>query len=103
MNREQTRRSILAAVLGGMMGVVGTPIKGYLDRFAPGSGSVWDTVNAELPDEVESPYGPASLSYDDGVAHVSADSEDALYFAAGYAQGADRLFQMNLIRRQMSG
>ncbi|MDS0477841.1 penicillin acylase family protein [Natrinema sp. 1APR25-10V2] len=87
-----------------MVGATATPLRGYLDRFAPFSGTVWDTVADDLPEQVESPYGSATLSYDDdGVPHVEADSEEALYFAAGYAQGADRLFQMDLQRRQMRG
>jgi penicillin amidase len=105
MDRERTRRAVLGAVLGG--GVAGSflpAVRTYLDRFAPFSGSVWDTARDQLPDTVESPYGPATLRYDDeGVPHVSADDERALYFAAGFAQGADRLFQMDLQRRQMRG
>lgn len=103
--RERTRRGVLAAVLGGgMVGAATTPIRSYLDRFAPFSGSVWDTATDDLPSQVTAPYGSATLGYDDdGVPHVSADSEAALYFAAGYAQGADRLFQMDLQRRQMRG
>lgn len=103
--RERTRRAVLAALLGGgVAGAAGTPVEGYLDRFAPGSGSVWDTVDHDLLDEVDSPYGPATVSYDDkGVPHIAADSEEALYFAAGYAQGADRLFFLDLLRRQISG
>jgi penicillin amidase len=105
MDRETTRRAVLAALLGG--GVVGTtasPAGDLLGRFAPLSGSVWDTAGRNLPDEVQSQYGTATLRYDDdGVPHIEADSEQALSFAVGYAQGADRLFQMDLQRRQMRG
>jgi penicillin amidase len=105
MDRERTRRGVLAALLtGGIAGAVGSPARGYLDRFAPFSGDVWDTVGDPLPSDVESPYGSATVRYDDrGVPHVEGDSERALYFAAGYVQGADRLFQMDLQRRQLRG
>ena len=105
MDRERTRRAVLGAVLaGGVAGAAGTPIRRYLDRFAPFSGDLWDTVDDDLPETVESPYGAATVRYDDhGVPHVSADDERALYFAVGYVQGADRLFQMDLQRRQMRG
>ena len=105
MARQSTRRAVLAALLGGGVAAgLGTDAGGYLDRFAPFSGSVWDTLDEELPASVDSPYGTATLRYDDaGVPHIEAENEAALYFAVGYAQGADRLFQMDLQRRQLRG
>jgi len=105
MDRERTRRGVLAAILtGGVAGLAGTPASGILHRFAPASGSVWDTASDRLPDTVDSPYGEATIRYgDNGVPHVAAGSETALAFAVGYVQGADRLFQMDLQRRQMRG
>ncbi|MFB6143446.1 MAG: penicillin acylase family protein [Halorientalis sp.] len=105
MDGEQTRRAVLAAILGGgVAGALGTDARSLLDRFAPGSGSVWDTAGRSLPGEVTSPHGTATLRYDDlGVPHVEAETERALAFAVGYAQGADRLAQMDLQRRQMRG
>jgi penicillin amidase len=105
MDRERTRRAVLGALLaGGVVGAAGTPIRRYLDRFAPFGGDLWDTAGDDLPETVESPYGAATVRYDDhGVPHVSADDERALYFAVGYVQGVDRLFQMDLQRRQMRG
>jgi penicillin amidase len=75
----------------------------YLGMAAPLSGSVYETAtqNAET---VESPYGSATVTYDEwGVPHVRAENERALYFAAGYVQARDRLFQMDLQRRLISG
>jgi penicillin amidase len=105
MERETTRRALLGALIGGgVAGGLGSPASQYLDQFAPLSGSVWGSVNAGKQDTVESPYGSAQLRHDDmGVAHVSADDEQALYFAVGYAQAADRLFQMDLQRRLFRG
>ncbi|MFB6133304.1 MAG: penicillin acylase family protein [Halanaeroarchaeum sp.] len=105
MERETTRRAVLGSVLAlGVGGAFATEARTYLDRFAPGSGQVWDTVRDDLPDTIESPYGTATLSYDDdGVPRVEAETEQALTFAVGYAQAADRLFQMDVQRRQMRG
>ncbi|NEU57205.1 penicillin acylase family protein [Halorussus sp. MSC15.2] len=105
MDIDTTRRALVAAIVGG--GTVGgslSPVRGYLDRFAPHSGSAWRDATDRTDRRVESPYGAAEVRYDDyGTAHVEADGELALYFAVGYAQAADRLFQMDLQRRVMGG
>ena len=105
MNRETTRRVTLGAALGlGVAGGLLPPANTYLRRFAPLSGSVWGAAQTSRQSTVESPHGPAEVSYnDEGVPHVSADSELALYFAAGYVQTTDRLFQMDLQRRLVRG
>jgi penicillin G amidase len=43
------------------------------------------------------------LRDDRGVPHVIANSEHDLYFAQGYVEGSDRLFQMDLLRRFVLG
>src|SRR5690606_22394695 len=40
---------------------------------------------------------------DIGVPHIKADSDEDLYRAQGYVQAQDRMFQMDLSRRQASG
>ncbi len=40
---------------------------------------------------------------EDGVPHIQAQNEKDLYMAQGYVQAQDRLFQMDLSRRQASG
>ena len=105
MDSDLTRRGLVGAIAAGATagGFLG-PVRGYLSGFAPLSGGVWRTARAETPDAVDSPHGTAQLRHDDhGVARVEGDSEAAVYFAAGYAQGRDRLFQMDLQRRQMRG
>ncbi|MEZ3142709.1 penicillin acylase family protein [Halobaculum sp. MBLA0143] len=105
MDSDLTRRGLVGAVAAGATagGFLG-PVRGYLEGFAPLSGGVWRTARAETPGEVDSPHGAAELRYDDhGVARIEGDTEAAAYFAAGYAQGRDRLFQMDLQRRQMRG
>ncbi len=102
---DATRRAFLAAVVGGAaVGGTQPPASGYLDRLAPLSGSAWAAARRDAPDEVDGPYGPAELRYDDArVPHVEADGDRALYYAVGYAQATDRLFQMDLFRRRMLG
>jgi penicillin amidase len=105
MDRNTTRRGVLAALLGGGTGALAlSPASGFLDRFAPLSGAAWQSARNAAPGTVESPYGTAEVTYDDyHVPHVSADDEAAAYFATGYVQAADRLFQMDLVRRRMRG
>ncbi len=105
MPSNTTRRALLGAVAAAGVGSAAlSPARSYLEQFAPLSGRVWESARRSVPDEVASEYGPATVTYDDyGVPHVEADAEQAAYFAVGYVQAADRLFQMDLIRRLMDG
>ena len=104
MDYKTTRRAVLGALVAGGTGAVAlSPAGGLLERFAPFSGRAWDAAE-RVPATVESPSGPATVTYDDyHVPHVEADTEEAAYFAVGYAQAADRLFEMDLVRRRMRG
>ncbi|WP_266076604.1 penicillin acylase family protein [Haladaptatus caseinilyticus] len=105
MDTDTTRRALVGAILGGTVaGSALSPVRSYLRRFAPLSGAAWDGATDRPDSRVESPYGSAKLRYDaDGVPNITADSEEALYFAVGYAQARDRLFQLDLQRRLMRG
>jgi penicillin amidase len=47
---------------------------------------------------------PVKIARDDrGIPHVRAQNEHDLYFAEGYLQGSDRLFQIDVYRRLVSG
>ncbi|PSP65481.1 peptidase S45 [Halobacteriales archaeon QH_8_67_27] len=100
-----SRRSVIAALLGGTIGgATLTDARSYLDRFAPLSGEVWGGATADTPDRVATPYGRATVRYDDaGIPTVAGANERSLYFAVGYVHAADRLFEMDLIRRRMRG
>jgi penicillin amidase len=102
---NKVRRGLVGAILGGVAaGGLFSPASSYLEQFAPLSGDVWQATTDDLPDSVASPYGDAELTYDDHrVPRISADDERALYYAVGFAQGTDRLFQMDIQRRQMRG
>jgi len=105
MPPDATRRALLAAVLGaGAGGAAAPPAADLLDTFAPLSGAAWEGTRESVPDTVASPHGEATVTYDDyHVPHVEADAEPAAYFAVGYVQAADRLFEMDLVRRVMAG
>ncbi len=105
MSRETTRRALLAAVLGaGAGGAAVSPAGDLLETFAPLSGRAWQGTWGSVPTDVSSPYGDATVTYDDyHVPHIEADAEPAAYYAVGYVQAADRLFEMDLIRRLMDG
>jgi len=100
-----SRRSVIAALLGGSLGgATLTDARSYLDRFAPLSGAVWGSATADTPNRVATPFGRATVRYDDaGVPTVEGANEQSLYFAVGYVHAADRLFEMDLIRRRMRG
>lgn len=105
MDREYTRRAVAAAVLGGVTGAATlSPAESFLDRFAALSGPVWERATGRAGGTVDSPYGEASVTYDEfGVPTIAAEEELGGYFAIGYTQGTDRLFQMDLFRRQLRG
>jgi penicillin amidase len=105
MVSDTTRRALLSAVLGaGVGGMALSDAREFLADFAPLSGSTWDADDRDPPESVSSPYGEASVAYDDhGVPHVTAADERAAYHAVGYVQAADRLFEMDLLRRVMRG
>ncbi|WP_049923479.1 penicillin acylase family protein [Halopiger djelfimassiliensis] len=105
MTRDTTRRGALAGVLAaGVGGLTLSSAGDLLERFAPLSGSAWDAADRSLSGTVPSPYGEASVRYDEyGVPTVGADDEAAAYFAVGYVQAFDRLFQLDLQRRVMRG
>ena len=105
MDSDLTRRALVGAILAGGVGAsTFSPVRGYLERFAPLSGAAWDATNQPESRTLDSPYGAAEVRYDEyGVPNVTGESEDAVYYAVGYVQARDRAFQMDLQRRLMAG
>ena len=105
MDVDQVRRSVVAALLAGGLGATRlSAVSGLPGQFAPLSGTAWAAGRRSVPDTVESPHGAATVTYDDhGVPLVAASDDVALAYAVGYVQAADRLFQMDLLRRLIDG
>ena len=105
MDADLTRRAVVAALLGGGLGAARFgPTAGLPDQFAPLSGTAWEAGTRRVPDRVESPHGDASVTYDDhGVPTIEGDTDGAVAFATGYVHAADRLFQLDLLRRLIDG
>jgi penicillin G amidase len=67
----------------------------YLSRLLP-------ETNGEI--KLSSLKAPVTVVRDEyGVPHIQAENEHDLFLAQGYVQAQDRLFQMDLSRRQASG
>lgn len=98
------RQRIVGAVALVAIAVLLVVAGGYVALGAPFTGDAFVGVGASGPGEVTNPYGHAEVTFDEeGVPHVTADNERALYFAVGYLQARDRLFQMDIQRRSMNG
>lgn len=97
------RRRLLSAL--GLLGLGGAATqRDRLEQFSPFSGAVWRSATTVDEGTIPNPYGSAEVSYDEyGVPHIEAGDETALYYAAGFVQARDRLFQMDLFRRNMAG
>ena len=75
------------------------------------SGVLWNAAKTADPTgeftlEFDSPYlkNPVTIYYDEwGVPHIYAKTKTDLYFAMGYVQAKDRLFQMDFQHRLMYG
>ena len=105
MVEERTRRAVLGGIVGAsVLGGALSPVGDVLEQFAPLSGGVWGAANPDRPSTVDSPYGEATVRYDEeGVPNIEAEDEQALYYAAGHVQAIDRGFQMDLQRRLFRG
>ena len=99
---------VLSAVFAGGFLSLAAPVSGeaWGPAYGANDGSIADTAarTALGPQQVENPYGEATVRYDaDGVPHITASNERAMAFAVGYVHARDRLFQMDLQRRLMAG
>jgi penicillin G amidase len=77
--------------------------------IASGTSYIWWLLNKSVPIvegtiNVPGLLAPVTVYRDSaGVPHIEAESEQDLYFAQGYVTAQDRIFQMDLSRRQASG
>ena len=85
---------LLALVVAALLAAYAINVGGGLNAAAQTSGTL------SLPGL----RAPVRIVRDDrDIPHIQADSLSDVYFAEGFAQGSDRLFQMDLIRRYVTG
>ncbi len=93
----------------GILKWAGIGVVAILAALAVAAGVVWTgATSAGAPYEgdyaVAGLSGPARIVRDENaVPHIEAASGDAAYFALGFAHAQDRLWQMDLTRRQTQG
>ncbi len=93
------RKSIIAACLGLAVGAAGCIVTSFLGY------AVNPTISPKYGNKPhkEIREGARILRDKWGIAHVEADNEYDLFFAVGYAQAQDRLFQMDVYRKLIAG
>ncbi len=96
---DKLNKALLFVVLAGLFGgCAAGSLLAY--KISPDYPDDAKTTSAKL----NGLAAPATITWDDwGVAHVEAQSFVDLARAAGYAQGRDRFFQMDLLRRLAKG
>lgn len=82
-------------VLGLIMIVILISVNVYINRSLPQTKGTIAVSALEKPVDI--------IRDNQGVPHLSASSDKDLFIAQGYVQAQDRLFQMDLARRQASG
>jgi hypothetical protein len=88
--RNISRRTILFGLSAATLAQIGLARRAASDKQPKGTRTI------------ETSYGNAEVYYDEyGVPHIEVANEGALYYAVGYVQARDRLFQMDLGRRRM--
>ncbi|WP_078394314.1 penicillin acylase family protein [Shouchella patagoniensis] len=99
--RRKKRISIKRVLLIGVTGIIvllaATAIWGYVQLKKPLPQTSGEISLSGLSNEVDV-YRDAQ-----GVPHIEAQTDEDLYFVQGYVTAQDRLFQMDLSRRQASG
>ena len=103
MKLKQLKRGEFLSLLSiALLMIVVIPLSLYLDLFAP-FGKFWK-YSEQSHIELDTPYGKAVIDYDEyGNPEIEAENFRSLFYAVGYAQAKDRLFQMDLQRRLMRG
>ncbi len=97
MFRRPPSFPLLATLLSFLIiaAVAGLGLRSIVRKSLPRDGVVVETTGLQ---------GEVDITWDDrGVPHVSASSDEDLYFGLGYAQAVDRLWQMDYLRRMAQG
>jgi penicillin amidase len=82
----------------------GTGSPHLYDQLQPFIDFRWKAATFNQPGEVESPHPGVKIVRDGyGVPAVTGDTEDLMWWGAGYAMAQDRLFELELFRRATTG
>jgi penicillin amidase len=94
------RRGLIG--LGALIGLVMLIAIGYVMLVLVTTKTAVARVDGSL--RLDGLHAPVTIARDErGVPHIRARDEHDLFFAQGYAEGADRLFQMDLLRHYVDG
>jgi penicillin amidase len=89
-------------VLGTLVGLIVLVAAGYVAFVLVATKSAVARVDGSL--QLGGLHAPVTIARDErGIPHIRARDEHDLFFAQGYAEGSDRLFQMDLLRHYVDG
>jgi len=98
--KRAVRIGLIAA--GSLVGLVVALALGYVALVLIVTHTAVARVDGDL--HLAGLHAPVTIARDErGVPHIRARDEHDLFFAQGYVEGADRLFQMDLLRHYVAG
>jgi len=98
------KRAVRVALIGAgsLLGLAIAIVLGYVALVLIATHAAVARVDGDL--HLPGLHGPVTIARDErGVPHIRARDEHDLFFAQGYVEGADRLFQMDLLRHYVAG
>jgi len=101
---DAVKRAVRVALIGAgsLLGLAIAIVLGYVALVLIATHAAVARVDGDL--HLPGLHGPVTIARDErGVPHIRARDEHDLFFAQGYVEGADRLFQMDLLRHYVAG
>ena len=98
------KRAVRFGLIGAcsLLGLIVVAVLGYVAFVLVATQTAVARVDGEL--HLAGLHAPVTIARDErGVPHFRARDEHDLFFAQGYVEGADRLFQMDLLRHYVAG
>jgi penicillin amidase len=98
------KRAARVALIGAawFVGAIVVVVLGYIGLVLYATHTAVARVDGDL--RLAGLHAPVTIARDErGVPHIRAHDEHDLFFAQGYVEGADRLFQMDLLRHYVAG
>jgi penicillin amidase len=102
MDPVKTAMRIVLIGAGSFVGLVLVVVLGYVALVLIATHTAVARVDGDL--RLAGLHAPVTIARDErGVPHIRAHDEHDLFFAQGYVEGSDRLFQMDLLRHYVAG